>query len=165
MDVPVMSKGVQIYFVRVNVTPDEHVAIIRYKWYKLRGQPVAHGIGNLFTYIAKLRNPGENLFPDLVHVEHQGKVVAFVDVDECCVDDLKRHTWRIDREGYAYFFNHILKRCIYMHRYIMDFPDDMVVDHLSWNRLDNRIKHMRICTVAENNRNGTNGFMFGKITH
>jgi hypothetical protein len=53
---------------------------------------------------------------------------------------------------------------MYMHRYVMDFPDSMVVDHLSWNRLDNRADHLRICTVAENNRNGTNGMMFGKKT-
>lgn len=157
-----MSKGVQVYSVRVNVTKDEHDILTRFRWYKLRGQPVAHGIGNIFTYIANLRVPCENLFPGLVPVEHNGKVVAFADVDDCMVDDLKRHVWKIDREGYAYFSNPILKRCIYMHRYIMDFPDDMVVDHLSWNRLDNRVKYLRICTVAENNRNGTNGMMFGR---
>jgi hypothetical protein len=153
---------VQIYSVRVNVTKAEHDALVCFNWYKLRGQPVAHGIGNLFTYIAKLRVTRENLFPDLMPIEHNGKVVAFADVDDYMVDDLKRHVWRIDREGYAYFFNPVTKRCIYMHRYIMDFPDDMVVDHLSWNRLDNRVNNLRICTVAENNRNGTNGMMFGK---
>jgi hypothetical protein len=158
-----MSKGVRIYSVRVNVTELEHEFINRFKWYKLRGQPVAHGIGNLFNHVANLRALGENLFPELVPVQHRGKVVVFADVDDDFVDDLKRHIWRLDREGYAYFLNPILKRGIYMHRYIMDFPIDMVVDHLSWNRIDNRINHLRICTSAENNRNGTNGMMFGKI--
>ena len=157
-----MSKGSFVYSIRVNVTEPEYTNISRFKWYKIRGQPVARGIGNLFNHVAELRAPCENLFPNLVPVEHHGKVVAFADVDDHLVDEIKRHVWRLDREGYAYFFNPILKRCMYMHRYVMDFPDSMVVDHLSWNRLDNRADHLRICTVAENNRNGTNGMMFGK---
>ena len=162
MNVYVVSKGVPIYSVRVNVTESEHAYVSGFKWYKIRGQPVARGIGNLFNYVANLRDFGENLFPNLVPVKHRGKVVVFADVDDHLVDDLKRHEWRLDREGYAYFSNPILKHCIYMHRYIMDFPSDMVVDHLSWNRLDNRVDNLRICTVAENNRNGTNCMMFGR---
>jgi len=162
MNIPVLSKGVRIYFARVNVTVDEHDALMKYKWYKIRGQPVARGIGNLFTYIANLRLSSENLFPDMIPIEYRGKIVTFADVDDNMVNDIKRHTWKLDKEGYAYFFNPILKRVIYMHRYIMDFPSNMIVDHLSWNRLDNRTNHLRICTIAENNRNGTNGMMFGK---
>lgn len=164
MNVSVMSKGLFVYSIRVNVTESEYTNISRFKWYKIRGQPVARGIGNLFNHIADLRIPCENLFPNLVPVEHRGKVVAFADVDDHLVDELKQHVWRIDREGYAYFFNPVLKHRIYMHRYVMDFPDAMVVDHLSWNRLDNRADKLRVCTVAENNRNGTNGMMFGKKT-
>jgi hypothetical protein len=40
-----------------------------------------------------------------------------------------------------------------MHRYLMDFPEGLVVDHVKWDRLDNRKNMLRPCTVAENNRN------------
>ena len=63
MEVPVMGHGEFLYNVRVNVTPDEHSLILKQNWYKLRGQPVSRGLGNLFNFVSKLRKPGENLFP------------------------------------------------------------------------------------------------------
>jgi len=68
MEVPVTCHGNFLYSVLVNVTPTEHESILKYKWYKLKGQPVAHGSGNLFNLVSNLRKPGENLFPDLVPI-------------------------------------------------------------------------------------------------
>jgi hypothetical protein len=44
-------------------------------------------------------------------------------------------------------------RIIYMHREIMQTPDDLVVDHRNNNSLDNRMANMRNVTQAENMRN------------
>lgn len=44
-------------------------------------------------------------------------------------------------------------RRIRMHRLLTKCPTGKVVDHKNGNRLDNRRKNLRICTVAENNRN------------
>ena len=41
MEVPVTCHGNFLYSVLVNVTPMEHESILKYKWYKLKGQPVA----------------------------------------------------------------------------------------------------------------------------
>jgi hypothetical protein len=46
----------------------------------------------------------------------------------------------------------------------MNFPEDLVVDHLTWNRLDNRKTHLKPCSQAENARNGSAGWNFGKLT-
>ncbi len=47
------------------------------------------------------------------------------------------------------------KKCLQMHRAIMEPPPGMVVDHINGNRSDNRKKNLRICTRAQNmwNRN------------
>lgn len=162
MEVPVTSHGKQIYTVLVNVTPQEHEVILKQNWFKLKGQPVSRGLGNLFNFVSKLRKPGENFFKDLVPVKHRGVVVTYSRVDPDDVEDLKRHPWKLTDQGYAQFWNKILKKNFTMHRYIMDFPEDMVVDHMTWNRLDNRKEVLRICTQAENAKNGTNGWIFGR---
>ena len=162
MEVPVTSHGEVIYSVLVNVTPEEHMEILKRKWYKIHGRPVSRGLGDLFNFVSKMRMPGENLYPSLVPVEHKGVIVTYARVDAEEVDDLKRHRWSLTQKGYAQFWNGILRKSFLMHRYVMNFPEELVVDHLTWNRLDNRSCALRACTRAENARNGTNGWNFGK---
>ena len=45
------------------------------------------------------------------------------------------------------------KPCIKMHRFIMDCPKGMVVDHINRNTLDNRKCNLRIVTQFENSQN------------
>lgn len=40
-----------------------------------------------------------------------------------------------------------------MHRFILDAPEGLVVDHINGDGLDNRRGNLRVCTVTENNRN------------
>ena len=42
---------------------------------------------------------------------------------------------------------------VYLHRVIMDCPDDKVVDHINHDTLDNRKSNLRIVTVSENQQN------------
>lgn len=65
--------------------------------------------------------------------------------------------WRKDKDGYLIgcLDN---KRPIRLHRYIMDCPDNLVVDHINHDITDNRKNNLRVVTVSQNqmNRRKTN---------
>ncbi len=42
------------------------------------------------------------------------------------------------------------QKLIYMHRFIMEAPDDKDVDHVNHNGLDNQKHNLRICTTTQN---------------
>ena len=41
----------------------------------------------------------------------------------------------------------------FLHRIIMDAPDDKMVDHINGNKRDNRRENLRLCNNTENGRN------------
>lgn len=62
---------------------------------------------------------------------------------------------------YKYFSASDKGKPIMLHRFIVNCPDNMVVDHINHKTLDNRRCNLRICTAAENsqnNRNNKSGF-------
>jgi hypothetical protein len=89
-----------------------------------------------------------------------GEKIAEVLVD---TEDLERllggRSWALGSHGYAMrTFKSEGDRAKYgtaqiMHRFIMDCPKGMVVDHINHNKLDNRKSNLRIVTHAENSQN------------
>jgi hypothetical protein len=51
------------------------------------------------------------------------------------------------------YFNENKYRSLYIHRYVLDYNDKLVIDHINGNTLDNRKSNLRICTHMENCRN------------
>jgi hypothetical protein len=76
----------------------------------------------------------------------QGKV-AIVDADD--FERVSAFKWSFGGGGYA------MKRSppYRMHRFIMNAPADVEIDHINGNRLDNRRCNLRVCTRMENGRN------------
>lgn len=70
-----------------------------------------------------------------------------IDIED--IDSVKNVKWSLKNDNY-YVRNGNVG---YIHRYIMNCPDNMVVDHINGNKLDNRKSNLRICTVKQNNYN------------
>lgn len=66
------------------------------------------------------------------------------------------------KKGLSY--KHQQQRSLHLHRFLMDVPGNMVVDHISGDTMDNRKSNLRICTLVENfrnrkrNKNNTSGY-------
>ncbi len=81
----------------------------------------------------------------------RGKV-AIVDADD--YPSLIRYKWHMIRNKRIFYASGKMnKRNMPMHRFIMDPPKGMVVDHINHNGLDNRRSNLRVCTLAQNIRN------------
>ena len=69
---------------------------------------------------------------------------------------ISNHRWYIQKyknSDILYAKSRINGKYIRMHRFIMNPPDNMVIDHINQDGLDNRKCNLRICTVSENARN------------
>lgn len=73
---------------------------------------------------------------------------AFIDTED--LEACKDYKWSMRKDGYV-LCGHAEGR--YLHRFIMNPPKDMCVDHINGNPLDNRKSNLRICTIQENSRN------------
>ena len=93
-----------------------------------------------------------------------GKRKAIIDLDD--IEKCKKYKWSLKYDKtiknfyiHATFYN--IKK-ITLHRYIMNCPNDKVIDHINHNPLDNRKCNLKICTILENlqnKKNNTSGYV------
>jgi len=74
---------------------------------------------------------------------------GFTTIDNKDLDRVSTHRWSINKT-LGYVINTDRGERFYLHRFIMDNPKGMVVDHINHDKLDNRRSNLRICTIREN---------------
>lgn len=93
----------------------------------------------------------------IINSPKYGKKTVFIDIED--IEKVKCYSWCLRKNGDDFYVqSHILiapnkRQNIQIHRVIMNCPDTKVIDHINHNTLDNRKQNLRICTIAENNKN------------
>lgn len=74
-----------------------------------------------------------------------------VRVDDDDYVDLSQHKWYLHPKGYAQAF--IDGACVLMHRFIMQPPSDMQIDHIDRDKTNNKRSNLRIVRKGINAQN------------
>lgn len=98
----------------------------------------------------------------------RGMVALVDDEDFERVAQYKWTTYKAKRTRTFYAYRtinvHGRRTCLFLHRFLLDAPKGLKVDHVNGNGLDNRRENLRFATTAENVRssarasNNTSGF-------
>ena len=80
-------------------------------------------------------------------------IIGYVKIDPEDYNVLSKYKIVETNHGYPIFI--INKKTVLVHRFVMNPPQNMVVDHIYHDRRDSRKKNLRIVTHQENNTNRT----------
>ena len=98
------------------------------------------------------RDPNEIVeyddYAEMVLYNQRSEEVGRAIIDLECVDLVKDYKWYLDSENYV-----INSEVGKLHRFLMNAPKGMVIDHKNRNPLDNRLDNLRHCTVQQNSMN------------
>lgn len=72
--------------------------------------------------------------------------VALIDLDD--IPKISKYKWH--KRDNLYVNSHKVDR---LHRYLLNAPSNLDVDHINGDRLDNRKSNLRLCTRSQNNMN------------
>ena len=107
---------------------------------------------------------GDHATMMLRNAKHQITGTALIDIED--IPKCQQYKWHLTRNGYVGTqtkngYAHDTpkdRKNILLHRYLLDYNDELDIDHINHNKLDNRKANLRIvskCINASNNqRNG-----------
>lgn len=70
-----------------------------------------------------------------------------IKIDTELIPLINKYTWGIAKR---YVESNIYGKRIYLHRLVINTPLDKITDHINGDRLDNRLKNLRICEQKDN---------------
>lgn len=96
----------------------------------------------------------ENYAEIVIKTKKNGTVKSKIDLED--VEKVKDHSWVAIKHPHVnnfYIYLNSSTKHLKLHRYLMNCPEKLVIDHINHDTLDNRKCNLRICTIAENNKN------------
>ena len=84
----------------------------------------------------------------LYNVKSKEVARALIDLDD--VERIKGYKWYL---GHGYVSGVIKKRCIFLHRFLLNPPKENEIDHINHIPTDNRKSNLRVCTSSQNKMN------------
>jgi len=90
-----------------------------------------------------------NDYAEIVLYNRKCEEVARTKIDLDDVEKCSRYKWCLNSQGYVLCGNPNM----YLHRFIKGNPYKLHIDHLNWNKNDNRKCNLKIVTQYENNQN------------
>ena len=77
-----------------------------------------------------------------------------VEISDADAERVKSHNWHIDKQT-GYIYTYIKSKKTYLHRFVTNCTNSLVVDHLNHDKTDNRQENLKVTTVQQNLRNQT----------
>ena len=74
-----------------------------------------------------------------------------IDSEDYCL--VSKYRWVSNRSGYFLASTGERNSHVFLHRMVIEPPDDMFVDHIDGNKSNCRKSNLRICSQTDNNRN------------
>lgn len=121
------------------------------------------------TYDKNILNIGSE-FDEIVLKNRTGVVVGTAKIDKEETERCSGYKWSLNKDGYV--ISSKGGSNFYLHRYLIGASKGEYVDHINYDRLDNRKENLRICTnsqnlmhrsrLASNNTTGYHGIIFRK---
>ena len=106
---------------------------------------------------------------NLIHITLEnicgGKEVAIIDITDFEKVDRFPNKWYLNinkKTGAKYVMGFLKKKPFLLHRWIMDAPINMQVDHRNHNTLDNTRSNLRLVTAGENQQNKNGAYKNSK---
>ena len=103
----------------------------------------------------KVCNPNNVIYYDdyaeLILTDRSGNEVGRTKIDIEELDRIKKYRWNYGCRNYVRAI--VDGKQILLHRFIINCPEDKVVDHINGDTLDNRKCNLRICTQVDNMKN------------
>ena len=122
---------------------------IHYQRMHLYGTPNPHQRQRTNTYIIN---------GDITEVTtSNGKTFT---IDTADLDTVRKYSWCFIKRGcdHTYLVANINNRVTALHRYLLNPPKGMFIDHINGNASDNRRCNLRICTPKDNSRNTSKSY-------
>ena len=105
--------------------------------------------------MGKMRKPNEytikgNYVEGVYYdIHHRPKGTFLISIED--FEEVSKHRWTEISRGYLATYDG--KKHILLHRFLLECPDGLVIDHINRNKQDNRRENLRVCSQSVNSRN------------